>query len=637
MPMIAFLIVFPFLAAFTLAFMKRHGKGRKYFIFACCIAIVAGVLWFAADALIGGGDLSLLPETKAIDMGILAAEIGLMGLIVFYGFRFRKYYVALLSVAQTGLIAWLELTGKNEIAGNRIFSDKLTVIMVLIVGIVGCLICVYAVGYMKDYHARHKEYEDRRAFFFAMLFVFLGAMFGLIFSSSLTWMYFFWEITSLCSFLLIGYNRTQEAVHNSFRALWMNLLGGLGFAVAIVYAALVLHVSTLQDLVAMGSGTTVAIIPVILLAFAGLTKSAQLPFSGWLLGAMVAPTPTSALLHSATMVKAGVYLLIRLAPAMCGNLAGTMVTTIGGFTFLATSMLAISQSDGKKVLAYSTVSNLGLIAACAGVGMHEAVWAGILLMMFHAVSKSLMFLSVGAVENSIGSRNIEDMHGLIVKLPEMAFVMIVGIAGMFLAPFGMLISKWAALKAFVDSKSILLVVFLIFGSATTLFYWTKWLGKLVAMIHNSERLPNTVKGSEWFSLISQAFLMIGLCISFPFVSTYLVEPFLADMFHETLPAIISSGNLYIMLIMLCAIVVLPIAVRFLTFGKKRKIVMSYMGGANAGNDRAFVDSYGKEKPMYLANWYMEEYFGEKKLLKPSLILSTAALLVLMTIAIGGAI
>ena len=142
----------------------------------------------------------------------------------------------------------------------------------------------------------------------------------------------------------------------------MNLLGGLGFAVAIVYAALVLHVNTLQDLVAMGSGTAVAIIPVILLAFAGLTKSAQLPFSGWLLGAMVAPTPTSALLHSATMVKAGVYLLIRLAPAMCGNLAGTMVTTIGGFTFLATSMLAISQSDGKKLLAYSTVSNLGPVS-----------------------------------------------------------------------------------------------------------------------------------------------------------------------------------------------------------------------------------------------------------------------------------
>ena len=298
--------------------------------------------------------------------------------------------------------------------------------MSLIIGIVGCLICVYAIGYMKDYNRHHLDYKDRRYFFFGMLFLFLGAMMGLIFSSNLIWIYFFWEITSICSFLLIGYNQTDEAMENSFKALWMNLLGGLGFAVAIAYAAISLQVINIQDLVALAVSSDakagLALIPVVFLAFAGLTKSAQLPFSGWLLGAMVAPTPTSALLHSATMVKAGVYLLIRLAPAMEGNLAGLMVTTIGGFTFLVTSMLAISQDDGKKVLAYSTISNLGLITACAGVGMHEAVWAAILLMMFHAVSKSLMFLSVGAVENCTGSRNIEDMHGLIVKLPGLAYV-----------------------------------------------------------------------------------------------------------------------------------------------------------------------------------------------------------------------
>lgn len=175
---------------------------------------------------------------------------------------------------------------------------------------------------------------------------------GLIFSSNLIWIYFFWEITSICSFLLIGYNQTDEAMENSFKALWMNLLGGLGFAVAIAYAAISLQVINIQDLVALAVSSDakagLALIPVVFLAFAGLTKSAQLPFSGWLLGAMVAPTPTSALLHSATMVKAGVYLLIRLAPAMEGNLAGLMVTTIGGFTFLVTSMLAISQDDGKR-------------------------------------------------------------------------------------------------------------------------------------------------------------------------------------------------------------------------------------------------------------------------------------------------
>ncbi len=617
--------------------MRKHGKARKYFIFTCCVLIVAAVLYFVTGALLSGQNTVFLTETHPVDTLMLIAELAIMGLVIYYGVKYKKYYVALLSVAQTGLISWLELSGGSEIEGTHIAADKLTVVMCLIIGVVGVLICVYAVGYMKDYHAHHTEFKDRRAFFFAMLFVFLGAMFGLVFSSNLTWIYFFWEITSICSFLLIGYNRTTEAMNNSFKALWMNLLGGLGFAVAIVYCAKNLKVVELEKLVAMGTGTQVALIPVILLAFAGLTKSAQLPFSGWLLGAMVAPTPTSALLHSATMVKAGVYLIIRLAPALSGNLAGSMVTTIGGFTFFMTSLLAISQSDGKKVLAYSTISNLGLITACAGVGRHEAVWAGVLLMMFHAVSKSLMFLSVGAVENSTGSRNIEDMHGLIVKLPELAFVMIVGIAGMFLAPFGMLISKWAALKAFVDSKSVMLVIFLVFGSASTLFYWTKWLGKLVAMIHNSERLPNTTKGSEWFSLISQAFIMIALVISFPVVSTYLVEPFLEDMFHDAVPAIISSGNMNIMLMMLCVIVILPIAVRLLTFGKKKKIVMSYMGGGNTGDDRSFVDSFGDTKQMYLANWYMEDYFGEGKLLTPSVVLSAAGIIIMMIVTIGGAL
>lgn len=637
MAVIAFLICFPFVAAIVLSMMKRHGKTRKYFIFASCIAIVAAVLYFSAGALVSGKNAAYLTETSVIDTVMLIGEFLMMALVIYFGFKFKKYYVALLSAAQTLLIAWVELSGgpKEELA--HIYADKLTIIMCLIIGVVGTLICVYAVGYMKDYHAHHTEFRDRRAFFFAMLFVFLGAMFGLVFSSNLTWIYFFWEITSLCSFLLIGYNQSEQAVHNSFVALWMNLLGGLGFAVAIAYSEKVLHVSQLEKLVSVAAGRPELLIPIVLLAFAGLTKSAQMPFSGWLLGAMVAPTPTSALLHSATMVKAGVYLLIRLSPALGGNLAGVLVTTVGGFTFFVTSLLAISQSDGKKVLAYSTVSNLGLITACAGVGLHEAVWAGVLLMMFHAISKSLMFLSVGAVENATGSRNIEDMHGLVVKLPELAFIMIIGIAGMFLAPFGMLISKWAALKAFVDSRSALLIVFLVFGSASTLFYWTKWLGKLVAMIHNSERLPNTTKGSEWFSLVSQALIMVALVITFPVASTYLVEPYLADVFHDTVPAVISAGNINVMMMMLALIVILPIAVRLLTFGRKNQIVMSYMGGANWGNDRAFTDSFGDKKRMYLANWYMEDYFGEKKLLRPSLALSSAAIVILMIIVIGGAV
>lgn len=638
MKTIAFLILFPFVAALILAFMRKGAPVRKYSLFACCGIIVTAVVYFIVRSLMEGHTVSFLVDTQPLDNMMLVIEWALAALIVYFSFRYKKYYCAVLSVAQTGLITWLELGGYHEVVpAAHIYSDNLTIVMCLIIGVVGCLICVYAMGYMKDYKEHHTEYEDRRSFFFAMLFVFLGAMFGLVFSNNLTWIYFFWEITSVCSFLLIGYSRTDEAIKNSFKALWMNLLGGLGFAIAIVYCALNLHVVDLQSLVTMGSKTVFAIIPVILLAFAGLTKSAQLPFSGWLLGAMVAPTPTSALLHSATMVKAGVYLLLRLSPALEGNIAGLMVTTVGGFTFFATSLLAISQSDSKKVLAYSTVSNLGLITACAGVGVYETVWAGILLMVFHAVSKSLMFLSVGAVENSLGSRNIEDMHGLIIKLPRLAYVMIIGIAGMFLAPFGMLISKWAALKAFVDSDSILLVVFLIFGSATTLFYWTKWLGALVAVHHNSQPIQNITKKSEWFSLACHAVIMVVLCVTFPLLSTYFIEPFLSDMYNTVMPPIISSGNLIIMIMMLVLIAVVPIAAQFLKLGRKRKIVTSYMGGDNIGDDRRFVSSYGQPKQMYLANWYMNDIFGEHKVLNISLILSTAALMIFIATAIGGAI
>lgn len=639
MTIIALLIIFPFIAALVLAFMRKGTPVRKFTLFTFCGLILAGAIYFIIDSLLAGSARSFLPDTHTLDMIMLVIEWLLAILVCYYSFRYKKYYCAILSILQTGLITYLELGGHTQVApAAHIYSDNLTIIMCLIIGVVGCLICVYAMGYMKDYKEHHTEFKDRRSFFFAMLFVFLGAMFGLVFSNNLTWIYFFWEITSICSFLLIGYNQTQEAIHNSFRALWMNLLGGLGFAIAIAYCVLELHIADLQSLVALASQSgSPGIIAIILLAFAALTKSAQLPFCGWLLGAMVAPTPTSALLHSATMVKAGVYLLLRLAPALCGNLAGIMVTTIGGFTFFAASLLAISQSDAKKVLAYSTVSNLGLITACAGVGMYEAVWAGILLMIFHAVSKSLMFLSVGATENSLGSRNIEDMHGLIIKLPGLAYVMIIGIAGMFLAPFGMLISKWAALRAFVDSHSILLVVFLIFGSATTLFYWTKWLGSLVAVHHNSQPIQNITKKSEWTSLLSHSVIMVALCISFPLLSTYFIEPFLASMFHTVMPPIIGAGNMTIMIMMMCLIVILPLMGRLLTFGKKNKMTLSYMGGANTGDDRNFTDSMGQPKKMYLANWYMSEMFGESKILNLCLIFSAAALVILMVVAIGGAI
>lgn len=252
--------------------MRKSGLIRRSVQFTLCGILVAAVIYFAVTSLISGETVSYLPHTHGIDMLMLVVEWGLVVLVFYYSFKFRKYYCALLSIVQTGLMTWLELTGRTEIPGNHIYADKLTIAMSLIIGIVGCLICVYALGYMKDYNRHHLDYKDRRYFFFGMLFLFLGAMMGLIFSSNLIWIYFFWEITSICSFLLIGYNQTDEAMENSFKALWMNLLGGLGFAVAIAYAAISLQVINIQDLVALAVSSDakagLALIPVVFLAFA---------------------------------------------------------------------------------------------------------------------------------------------------------------------------------------------------------------------------------------------------------------------------------------------------------------------------------------------------------------------------------
>lgn len=638
MNLIPILILFPFLMAVVTALVKDD-RARGI-----CVYTGSGVTMLLALAVTGwwasGGlsDRLLFEETAVWDNLMILGELFLMCLVIYLSIRHKKYPIVLLSAVQTLGVLWLEkLSGCPLEERGHILVDRLSIILVLIVAIVGGLIVIYAVGYMRGYVHHHSEYADRRGFFFPLLFVFLGAMFGLVLSDSMTWMYFFWEITSVCSFLLIGYTKTDEAVHNSFRALWMNLLGGLGYAVGIVWFALSHHALSLSALVAFGAlGDAVAIACVAMLAFAALTKSAQLPFSQWLLGAMVAPTPTSALLHSATMVKAGVYLLLRLAPAMQGTWAGNMVGFVGGFTFFMASLMAVSQSDGKKVLAYSTISNLGLITACAGIGVAETVWAGLFLIIFHAVSKSMLFQSVGAVENTTGSRDVESMQGLILRYPKLATVMVIGICGMFLAPFGMLVSKWAALKSFVDAGGLqgtILVLFVCFGSATTLLYWAKWLSKILALNHSQQEKDVTEK-NEYLSLFAHAAMMLLLCVGFPVLSLGIVQPIVTQMYGAVDPTI-STGNLLIMVMLLLCVLIFPVLLFVASHSLHSREVMDYMAGVNAGDGEHFIDSMGEEREVKLSAWYMEDWFGEDKLMGISLAIATLAVVMMMALILGG--
>ena len=630
---ITVLVLFPLLAALAVLLVKEDEVRNK--IVRVSAGITAALTLVVVCLFFHKGIAYSYRWETVIDLVMAVVEVVLAAYIITIGIRYKNYAISVLSFLQTAAILCFELTAKSQIeVENAIVFDKLTAIMVVIVGVVGSLICIYAVGYMKTYHIHHTEYEDRKGFFFAVLFLFLSAMFGIVLSNQLTWMYFCWELTTFCSFLLIGYTKTKEARNNSFRALFINLLGGAAFAAGIIIIGMSRHTLELSVFTAQKPDAYL-MIPVFLLSLAALTKSAQLPFSSWLLGAMVAPTPTSALLHSATMVKAGVYLIIRLAPLLGASPVGKTVTLVGGVTFLACSFMAISQSDAKKILAYSTLANLGLIVICASVGTEESIWAAILLIIFHAVSKSLLFISVGSAEHQIGNRNVENMDILLGVSRKLALCMMIGIAGMFLAPFGMLISKWVAMKAFIDSNNILIVIILAYGSAATLFYWTKWMGKLVSKVNMRQQSENEFHLDEEIPITILACLVVVSCFTFPIVSKYALIPYLNQVFKGQASMPIGAGDIKLMLYMLSMLIILPISFIPVYKNDKRRRVPIYMAGENTGDNETFYGAGGTKRQVELHNWYMDSYFGTKRLSFFSDILSFVILIWGVILLIGG--
>lgn len=629
MELIVSLVGLPCIAA-LLMLVIRGDKARDVITVASAAAIGVLSVVFAAVYLGEGPVYLALPESLGPALGIVnfLIEIAVGAFILAYAIRYKRKLALALALVQLVMAVWIEasvLAGHEFSTQMRI--DELTVIMALIIGIVGSGICVYALGYMKDFQNGHSGEKDRRPWFFALMFVFLAAMFNIVFSDNMAWIYTAWEVTTLCSFLLIGFTKTDEAIANAFRQIVMNMLGGIAFQVAIAFAALnglPLVFSEFLMAGAMSAGTAAAAlfaIPVVLLAFAGMTKAAQMPFHTWLLGAMVAPTPTSALLHSSTMVKAGVFLLIKLSPLfLVFPAASAMVVLVGGFTFLFCSLLAISQSNAKRVLAYSTIANLGLITACAGVGTPEAVWAAIFLVIFHAVAKSLLFLCVGTAEHHIGSRNIEDMDELFERMPRLARFMMLGIMCMFIAPFGMLVSKWATLVSFATTGQVVLLVLLAFGSAATFMFWGKWLGKLAGIAAHRENVETTVHRSEWAAIVLMAVLVVACCVGMPLISSVSVEPYLMGVYSVASTAI-GFDNMAIMAVIVAFVVV----VLFGTLGHARKkTVPVYMAGITVDADRRiFRGSLGGEREASSRNWYLEGVFGEKRLDKPATVLCAA--------------
>ena len=357
--------------------------------------------------------------------------------------------------------------------------DALSWFMLLVVGGVGTIVLVYCAGYFS-------ATASGLGRFGGVLVAFAGAMAGLVTADNTLMLYVFWELTTVFSYLLIGHYADRKAGRRAaMQAIVVTTGGGLAMLVGIVILGETSSSGySLSGLLANPPSGTAVTAAVVCLLIGALSKSALIPLHFWLPSAMAAPTPVSAYLHAAAMVKAGVYLVARFAPAYSHlSVWTTLVVTLGLGTFLLGGYRALRQYDLKLVLAYGTVSQLGFLVLLLGLGTRSAALAGLALLGAHAMFKSALFLAVGAIDAVAGTRDLRRLSGVGRRLPVLATAGGLAVASMVgLPPLAGYVAKESALGALVDDGvgtgpgwlGPVLVVGVVVGSVLTFGYGLRW-------------------------------------------------------------------------------------------------------------------------------------------------------------------
>ncbi|GAA2547321.1 multicomponent Na+:H+ antiporter subunit A [Neomicrococcus aestuarii] len=408
--------------------------------------------------------------------------------------------------------------------------DALAAILCLLILGVGALVLFYCARYFKND-------DPYLGSFGAQLLAFAGAMFGLVTSDDLIVLFIFWEITTILSYLLIGYARERIfARRSAHQALIVTTFGGLVMLVGLIIlgeTAETYRISTLlsraEEIVANGVLVDIAIL---LILVGAVSKSALVPFHFWLPGAMAAPTPVSAYLHAAAMVKAGVYLVARLAPSFSETAYWEItVLGLGLWTMLVGGWRALRQTDIKLVLAYGTVSQLGFLILVVGSGTANAAMAGIALMLAHGLFKAALFLVVGIIDHQAGTRDLRQLSGLWKSAPKLFVVAALSAASMAAVPplYGF-VAKEAVYETFVQQASegpleLFMLIGIVAGSMLTVAYSARFFWGGFA---SKKDVPDTkFKPVPWLFLLSPAILTVFTVVMafIPGVFETIIKPY----------------------------------------------------------------------------------------------------------------
>lgn len=436
-------------------------------------------------------------------------------------------------------ISWVEAYGIEL----SFLIDGLSVLFGILIAGIGLLVVIYSTWYLSD--------KEDKVKFYLYLMMFMGAMLGVVFSNNLFGMFTFWELTSISSFLLIGFwYHKEESRYGAMKALIITGLGGIAMLAGFILLYSITETFDVTKILTMGEviRNSPLYVPTLILIFLGCaTKSAQFPFHIWLPNAMEAPTPVSAYLHSATMVKAGIFLTARLSPAFAGTAFWTyLVAGIGLTTMLVGGVMAIKQTDLKALLAYSTISQLGMIMAMLGIGTPYSGEAAIVHIMNHAAFKAALFMVVGIIDHGCGTRDLTYVGNLRKELPhsfKIAFIGCLSMAG--LPVFGGFISK----EMFYESTlhipfspiPYLIPVVAVFASLFTFAYSFKFL--IWGFFYEAPKHPpHHPHEAQVLGLISPVFLVVVvvlLGLAPGLFSHALLEPAAAAVTGQ--PAILHLG------------------------------------------------------------------------------------------------
>lgn len=417
--------------------------------------------------------------------------------------------------------------------------DGLSYLFLLLVSGIGTLILVYANEYMKHYADK-----DR---FYTFIMLFMGSMLGLVLSGNILVMFLFWELTSFTSFFLISFKHEYDKARQAaLQSLLITVMGGLALFGGIILLGQMAGSFEFADL--MRSADSIKAhklyLPSLILILAGVvTKSAQFPFHFWLPGAMQAPSPVSAYLHSATMVKAGIFLLARLSPVMGGTPQWMfLVSLIGAMTMFIGAYLSLTQTDLKAILAYTTVSSLGTMVLLFGISTQASIEAAVLFLIIHAFYKASLFMIAGMIDHKTGTRDVTLLGELWKPMPKTFIISTLALLSMAgLPPMLGFIGKELIYEAKIRTPDIA-VILTILGVASNVFMvWVSTMLGYRVFIEKDGGMPKPPNEKGWKMLAGPAVLVIASLFFglYPSSMAKIIEPAISTILREPVKVYLS--------------------------------------------------------------------------------------------------